>query len=222
MDKRCCTNADVFLFCFLGTMNVTMKPHITGVGMDTCYSCKSKDMIQSDSVNQTLWNVLIQAFVSNGSKSENSECRLNFMSHPGSNNYLLSLLTTSSLCFSFCTVTTCSADLPVTPTTPTTTTTAAPNSTTIAPHNTTTIPTTIPTTTPTPTLPPPVTGKYSIKQDENSTACLLASFGLRIGFKQGDVCSETQLIPLFYTQVIFVAVSYLVPFISICFRNIRR
>ncbi|XP_053179464.1 lysosome-associated membrane glycoprotein 2 isoform X2 [Scomber japonicus] len=149
-----------------GTMNVTMKPHIANVGMDTCYSCKSKDMIQSDSVNQTLWNVLIQAFVSNGSKSEN--------------------------------VTTCSADLPVTtvvPTTPTTTTTAAPNSTTIAPHNTTTPPTTIPTTTPTPTLPPPVTGKYSIKSDENSTACLLASFGLRIGFKQGDKYQEMNLDP---------------------------
>ncbi|XP_029918695.1 lysosome-associated membrane glycoprotein 2 isoform X2 [Myripristis murdjan] len=53
------------------TKNVTVKPHITDVGMDTSYSCKSKEMLQTDAVNQTLWNVLIQAFVSNGSKSEN-------------------------------------------------------------------------------------------------------------------------------------------------------
>ncbi|CAJ1058894.1 lysosome-associated membrane glycoprotein 2 isoform X1 [Xyrichtys novacula] len=58
------------------TMTVTFKPEITDVVKDTCYSCKSRDTIQSDMVNQTLWNVLMQAFVSNGSKSERiTSCR---------------------------------------------------------------------------------------------------------------------------------------------------
>ncbi|XP_035525454.1 lysosome-associated membrane glycoprotein 2 [Morone saxatilis] len=143
------------------TLTVTMKPHITNVGLDTCYSCKSKDTIEADGVNQTLWNVLIQAFVSNGNKSEN--------------------------------ITSCAADLPVTTVSPTTHATSTPapvtNATTAAP------PTTTPTTTPTPTLPPPSTGKYSIKPDDNSTACLLATFGLRIGVKQADKYQEMNFDP---------------------------
>ncbi|XP_069550361.1 lysosome-associated membrane glycoprotein 2 isoform X1 [Brachyistius frenatus] len=160
------------------TASVTVKPEITNVGVDTCYSCNSKDLIQIDSVNMTLWNVLIQAFITSGSKSEN--------------------------------VTSCAADLPtVSPTTvPTTTntttaapvtntTTAAPvtNTTTAAPvtNTTTPAPQPTPTPTPTPTLPTPTTGKYSIKPDENSTACLLVNFGLRIGFKQGEKYQEMNL-----------------------------
>ncbi|XP_022616040.1 lysosome-associated membrane glycoprotein 2 isoform X1 [Seriola dumerili] len=141
------------------TVSVTVKPQITNVGVDTCYSCKSEDVIQADFVNMTLWNVLIQAFVSNGSKSEK--------------------------------ITSCKADTPTTPVPPTThatsTTTAAPvtNSTSTAPP---------PTTTPTPTLPPPITGNYSIKSG-NSTACLLANFGLRIGFRQGEKYQEMNLEP---------------------------
>ncbi|XP_038555658.1 lysosome-associated membrane glycoprotein 2 isoform X1 [Micropterus salmoides] len=129
------------------TITVIAKPHITDVGMDTCYSCNSKEMIEGDSVNQTLWNVLIQAFVSNGTKSAN--------------------------------ITTCAADLPTTPTTTATTTSPAPP----------------PTTTPTPTLPTPTTGKYSVKPDENSTVCLLATFGLRIGVMQGKKYQEINLEP---------------------------
>ncbi|XP_071313422.1 lysosome-associated membrane glycoprotein 2 isoform X2 [Trachinotus anak] len=141
------------------TVSVTVKPQITNVGLDTCYSCKSEDMIQADLVNMTLWNVLMQAFVSNGSKSEK--------------------------------ITSCKADIPTTPVPPTThstsTTTAAPvtNTTSTAPP---------PTTTPTPTLPPPTTGKYSINPG-NGTACLLATFGLRIGFKQGEKYQEMNLEP---------------------------
>ncbi|XP_023253843.1 lysosome-associated membrane glycoprotein 2 [Seriola lalandi dorsalis] len=122
------------------TVSVTVKPQITNVGVDTCYSCKSEDVIRADFVNMTLWNVLIQAFVSNGSKSEK--------------------------------ITSCKADTPTTPVPPTThatsTTTAAPvtNSTSTAPP---------PTTTP--------------------TACLLANFGLRIGFKQGEKYQEMNLEP---------------------------
>ncbi|XP_069026543.1 lysosome-associated membrane glycoprotein 2 isoform X3 [Embiotoca jacksoni] len=151
------------------TASVTVKPEITNVGVDTCYSCNSKDLIQIDSLNMTLWNVLIQAFITNGSKSEN--------------------------------VTSCAADVPATTVSPTTvptttnTTTAAPvtNTTTAAPVTNTTTPAPQPTPTPTPALPTPTTGKYSIKPDENSTACLLVNFGLRIGFKQGEKYQEMNL-----------------------------
>ncbi|TDH07459.1 hypothetical protein EPR50_G00106110 [Perca flavescens] len=129
------------------TETVAVKTHITDVGVDTCYSCKSKDTIEADKVNQTLWNVLIQAFVTNNRTSKN--------------------------------ITSCAADVPTTPVAPTT---HAPSTTTAAPVTNST--TTAPTTTPTPTLPTPTTGKYSIKRDENSTACLIANIGLRIGFKQ--------------------------------------
>ncbi|XP_061642561.1 lysosome-associated membrane glycoprotein 2 isoform X1 [Phyllopteryx taeniolatus] len=136
------------------TLSVTVRPHITDVGMDTCYSCKSKETIQSDSVNQTLWNVLIQAFVSNGTHSEN--------------------------------LTTCAADLPATPT-------ASP--TTVAPVTNTTATTLSPTTSPTPALPTPATGKFSVKPDNNGTACLLANFALRLRVKQGEKYQEMNLDP---------------------------
>nr|XP_057932581.1 lysosome-associated membrane glycoprotein 2 isoform X2 [Doryrhamphus excisus] len=138
------------------TVSVTARPHITDVGMDTCYSCNSKETIQAESVNQTLWNMLIQAFVSNGTQSKN--------------------------------LTTCAADLP----TPAPTT---HNATTVAPVTNVTTPAPPPTTTPTPTMPTPSTGKYSIKPDDNSTACLLANFGLRIGVKQGEKYEEINLDP---------------------------
>ncbi|MEQ2273635.1 hypothetical protein XENORESO_006802, partial [Xenotaenia resolanae] len=151
-----------------GTVTVTAKPDITNVGLDTCYSCKSEEIIQaSPQVNMTLSNVLIQAFVVNGSKSEN--------------------------------LTTCAADQPVTPTTtptptPTPTPTHVTNTTTAAPTpNTTT--TVVPPTTPAPTLPTPTTGNYSIKTDTNGTVCLLANFGLRIGFQQDKKYREVNLEP---------------------------
>ncbi|XP_061747995.1 lysosome-associated membrane glycoprotein 2-like isoform X1 [Nerophis ophidion] len=138
------------------TVSVTVRPHITDVSMDTCYSCNSKETIEDESVNQTLWNVLIQAFVSNGTQSEN--------------------------------MTTCAADLP----TPAPT---APNTTTEAPVTNSTTPAPLPPTTPTPTLPTPATGKYTLKPDANSTACLLANFGLRVGIKQGEKYEEINLDP---------------------------
>ncbi|XP_062249095.1 lysosome-associated membrane glycoprotein 2 isoform X2 [Platichthys flesus] len=160
------------------TESVTVKSQITKVGVDTCYSCDSKDMIITDMVNMTLSSVLIQAFVSEGNKSEN--------------------------------ITSCSADSPPTtappttapPTTPppttqgTNATTPAPvtNATTPAPAPVTnaTTPAPPPTPTPTPTLLPPNIGKYSLNSD-NSTVCLLATFGLRIGIKQGETFQEMNL-----------------------------
>ncbi|KAM3612872.1 uncharacterized protein V6R79_016143 [Siganus canaliculatus] len=145
-----------------GIQTVTVKPHITDVALDTCYLCHSKDTIEDESVNQTLWNVLIQAFVSNGSKSEQN--------------------------------TVCAADVPTTtvsPTTHTSPTTTAP----VTNSTGTTAPPTTPTTTPSPTLPTPTVGQYSIKPDENSTACLLASFGLRVGIQHADKYEEMNLVP---------------------------
>lgn len=92
-------DADVFFKFLLATSTVSMKPHITGVTMDTCYSCKSNVMFESNSVNQTLWNVLIQAFVSNGSKSDRSKYSCSVTSHSSCNISLLLTLTVCSLCF---------------------------------------------------------------------------------------------------------------------------
>ncbi|KAM9377077.1 lysosome-associated membrane glycoprotein 2 isoform 2-T2 [Pholidichthys leucotaenia] len=117
------------------TMTVSVMPQITNVSLDTCYVCKSEDLIKAKNVNMTLWNVLIQAFVSNGTKSEN--------------------------------LTVCAADTP----------TPSPTNTT-----TTSTPATTPTPTPTPTLPTPTTRNYNVTK--NNTVCLLAIFGLRIGFNQ--------------------------------------
>ncbi|KAM9834621.1 lysosome-associated membrane glycoprotein 2 isoform X2 [Syngnathus typhle] len=136
------------------TLSVDVRPQITDVSMDTCYSCMSEETIRSDSVNQTLWNVLIQAFISNGTQSKN--------------------------------LTTCSADLPTTPT-------ASP--TTVAPVTNTTTSMPTPPTTPAPTLPTPTTGRFNIKPDENSTACLMANFALRIGVELGEKYQEMNLDP---------------------------
>lgn len=54
-------------------MSVSLKDWST-VKLDTCYSCKSPDLIREGAVNQTLFNVLVQAFVANGSKSAESKC----------------------------------------------------------------------------------------------------------------------------------------------------
>ncbi|CAN9515157.1 unnamed protein product [Ophioblennius macclurei] len=149
---------------------VTMKfpldmIHVT---MDTCYSCNSEEAIVMESVNITMQNVLIQAFVNNGSKSEN--------------------------------ITSCAADVPSpSPPTPPPTPSPTTNATTVEPVTNvtsaapTTTPTTTATTTPTPTLPVPTTGNYSLKA-ANQT-CLLANFGLRIGYKQGGKYQEQNFEP---------------------------
>ncbi|XP_056456798.1 lysosome-associated membrane glycoprotein 2 isoform X1 [Gadus chalcogrammus] len=131
------------------TMSVTVNVNATNLSkadLGTCYSCNSQDVIREGGVSQTLWSVLIQAFVANGSKSQE--------------------------------ITSCAADVPITPSpAPTNTSTAAPT-TAVAP--TTPIPT--------PTLPTPTTGKYHVTTGVNSTACLIADFGLSIGFKiQGQL-----------------------------------
>lgn len=68
-------------FILLGTAKATVVPEITNVGIDTSYSCKSEETLMAQSVNQTLWNVLIQAFVTNGTLSKNGEHSRN---HPPS------------------------------------------------------------------------------------------------------------------------------------------
>ncbi|CAB1456225.1 unnamed protein product [Pleuronectes platessa] len=180
------------------TESVTVKSQITNVGLDTCYSCSSKDMILTDMVNMTLSSMLIQAFVSEGNKSENiTSCSADSptTSPPTTSPSPTTLLPTTLL--------------PTTPppttqgtnaTTPgTNATTPAPppttqgtNATTPAPVTNATTPAPPPTPTPTPTLPPPIIGKYSLNSD-NSTVCLLATFGLRIGIKQGETYQEMNL-----------------------------
>ncbi|XP_039454007.1 lysosome-associated membrane glycoprotein 2 [Oreochromis aureus] len=157
---------------------------IKNIGMDTCYSCKSEDLIESGDVNITLWDVLIQAFISDGNKSsEISSCPADKpVSSTTAGPNTTSLLYKSDQAFIIPAAlkynTTTLA--PNTTTLAPNTTTLAPNTTTLAPNTTTT---TVPTTTPVPTLPVPSTGNYSIRADENGTVCLLANFGLRIGTK---------------------------------------
>ncbi|KAI1898104.1 hypothetical protein AGOR_G00068900 [Albula goreensis] len=52
------------------TKSVTFSPSISKVVMDTYYSCKSADTLDKDFVVQTLSNVSLQAFISNGNKSD--------------------------------------------------------------------------------------------------------------------------------------------------------
>ncbi|XP_005913221.1 lysosome-associated membrane glycoprotein 2 isoform X2 [Haplochromis burtoni] len=155
---------------------------IKNIGMDTCYSCKSEDLIESGDVNMTLWDVQIQAFISDGNKSsEISSCPAD---EPISSTTAAPNATTTTVPTTLAPNTTTLA--PNTTTLAPNTTTLAPNTTTLAPNTTTLAPNTttmpVPTTTPVPTLPVPSTGNYSIRT-ENGTVCLLANFGLRIGIK---------------------------------------
>lgn len=81
-DREALYRCSCVLESLSDTGTVTVTPHITDVGMDTCYSCKSRQTFEDESVNQTLWNVLIQAFVSNNSKSEVRKCRCSAIFHP--------------------------------------------------------------------------------------------------------------------------------------------
>ncbi|CAI5652616.1 unnamed protein product [Oreochromis niloticus] len=169
-----------------GTPTATGVLDIKNIGMDTCYSCKSEDLIESGDVNITLWDVLIQAFISDGNKSsEISSCPAD---KPVSSTTAGPNTTTTAAPNATTTLAPNTTTLaPNTTTLAPNTTTLAPNTTTLAPNTTTLAPntttTTVPTTTPVPTLPVPSTGNYSIRAGENGTVCLLANFGLRIGIK---------------------------------------
>ncbi|KAJ4945870.1 hypothetical protein JOQ06_023548 [Pogonophryne albipinna] len=178
------------------TTTIYVKPQIKNVGVDTCYSCKSEDTYKTDSVRQTLWNVLIQAFVINNSTSENiTPCAADV---PPTTPAALTTTTNSTTTDAPVTNST-TTDAPVTNSTTTdapvtnSTTTDAPvtnSTTTDAPptNSTTTAPP--PTPTPSPTLPAPTTGKYKLQPDVNSTACLLADFGLRFKIKDEEMNFE--------------------------------
>ncbi|KAJ8398019.1 hypothetical protein AAFF_G00433660 [Aldrovandia affinis] len=53
------------------TKSVAFNLSISDVVVDTYYSCKSEETMGKDSVTQKLWDVSLQAFIRNGSKSEN-------------------------------------------------------------------------------------------------------------------------------------------------------
>ncbi|XP_034546859.1 lysosome-associated membrane glycoprotein 2 isoform X2 [Notolabrus celidotus] len=193
------------------TLTVTVKPEITDVAKDTCYSCKSTDTFVSDTVNQTLWNVLMQAFVSNNSKSEEiTSCATDVpvipTTAPTTHAPTTHAPTTHAPTTPAPTTPAPTTHAPTThaptthaptthaptthaPTTHAPTTAPVTNATTAAPPPPTTTPT------PTPTLPTPALGKYSIKTGENGTVCLLADFGLRIGLKQGEKYQEMNFDP---------------------------
>ncbi|XP_034067670.1 lysosome-associated membrane glycoprotein 2 isoform X2 [Gymnodraco acuticeps] len=203
------------------TTTIYVKPQIKDVGVDTCYSCESEDTYVTDSVRQTLWNVLIQAFVINNSTSENiTPCAADVSpTTPAALTTTTTSTTTTSTTTTSTTTTSTTTDAPVTNSTTTdapvtnstttdapvtnstttdapvtnSTTTDAPvtnSTTTDAPptNSTTTAPP--PTPTPTPTLPAPTTGKYKLQPDVNSTACLLADFGLRFKVKDEEMNFE--------------------------------
>uniref|UniRef100_A0A3P9K3N1 Lysosomal-associated membrane protein 2 n=1 Tax=Oryzias latipes TaxID=8090 RepID=A0A3P9K3N1_ORYLA len=119
-------------------VTVTQKAQISEIDLNTCYSCKSQDIIQAEGTTMTLWNVLIQAFIPDGRMSQDI-----------------------TLCAADAVTTTAPTTTSTTTTAPTTTntTTTAPtttNTTTTAPPVTNTT-TTAPPTTNTTTTAPPVT-----------------------------------------------------------------
>ncbi|XP_033994963.1 lysosome-associated membrane glycoprotein 2 isoform X1 [Trematomus bernacchii] len=223
------------------TTTIYAKPQIKDVGVDTCYSCKSEDTYETDSVSQTLRNVLIQAFVINNSTSENiTPCAADEPTTPAAPTTTVPPTTTTEAPVTNSTTTdapttdapvtnstttdapvtnstttdapvtnstttdapvtnSTTTDAPVTNSTTTdapvtnSTTTDAPvtnSTTTDAPVTNSTTPAPPPTPTPTPTLPAPTTGKYTVQPDVNSTACLLADFGLRFKIKDEEMNFE--------------------------------
>ncbi|XP_054452945.1 lysosome-associated membrane glycoprotein 2 isoform X2 [Anoplopoma fimbria] len=132
-----------------GTVTVSVKPHVGDVGLDTCYSCKSKETIEAESVNQTLWDVHIQAFVSDNIISENiTSCAADVPSTPAVPT-IHATTTTPVAPTTISTTTTSTTTTPAAPTTTSTTTT----STTTTPAAPTTTSTTTTSTTTTPAAP---------------------------------------------------------------------
>ncbi|XP_010764722.1 lysosome-associated membrane glycoprotein 2 isoform X1 [Notothenia coriiceps] len=193
------------------TTTIYVKPEIKDVGVDTFYSCQSEDTYETDSVRQTLRNVLIQAFVINNSTSENiTLCAADVPTTPAALIAIVLPTTTTTVPTPTTTTTAPTTTVPPTTTTTAPTTTVPPTTTTEAPvtnstttdapvtnstttdapvtNSTTTAPP--PTPTPTPTLPAPTTGKYKLQPDVNSTACLLADFGLRFKIKDEEMNFE--------------------------------
>ncbi|XP_054886371.1 lysosome-associated membrane glycoprotein 2 isoform X1 [Poeciliopsis prolifica] len=171
------------------TVTVKAKPDIKDVGVNMCYLCKSKDtIIASPQANMTLSDVLIQAFVINGTKSKNQTVCPADKPAPTTPTPTTVAPTTNAT-----TVAPTTNATTVAPTTNATTVAPTTNTTTVAPATNAT--TAAPPTTPTPTLPTPTVGNYSIKHDANSTACLLANFGLRIGFTQNKKYQEVNFDP---------------------------
>ncbi|XP_064206555.1 lysosome-associated membrane glycoprotein 2-like isoform X1 [Anguilla rostrata] len=84
---------------------------------------------------------------------------------------------------------------PLAPTTaPTNATTAPPPVPTTAGNGTTAPPPQTTTAAPSP-MPPPSVGNYSVRNDVNSTACLMATMGLQISYKDGEVFKTINLDP---------------------------
>lgn len=74
--KRPHNDINMFSLSHTDVKTSAVTPLITGIGLETCYSCKSNDVIENKLVNQTLWNVLIQAFITSSTKSDKCKCVL--------------------------------------------------------------------------------------------------------------------------------------------------
>uniref|UniRef100_A0A3P9HWJ4 Lysosomal-associated membrane protein 2 n=1 Tax=Oryzias latipes TaxID=8090 RepID=A0A3P9HWJ4_ORYLA len=132
-------------------VTVTQKAHISEIDLNTCYSCKSQDIVQAEGTTMTLWNVLIQAFIPDGRMSQDI-----------------------TLCAADAVTTTAPTTTSTTttaPTTTSTTTTAPPttNTTTTAPPTTNTTTTAPPTTNTTTTAPPTTNTTTTAPPTTNTT-----------------------------------------------------
>ncbi|XP_024139360.1 lysosome-associated membrane glycoprotein 2 isoform X1 [Oryzias melastigma] len=192
-------------------LTVTQKPQMSEIDLNTCYFCKSQDVVQAGETTMTLWDVLIQAFITKGTPSQDMTlCAADSPTTTTTTTTATTTTTTTTATTTTTLATTTNATTTTTTTAPpatnttttappaTNTTTTAPpvtNTTTTAPPVTNTTTTAPPTTTsPTPTLPPPSTGKYNLTTP-NNTVCLLASFALRISYTQDGKKGELNLDP---------------------------
>ncbi|XP_028315470.1 lysosome-associated membrane glycoprotein 2 isoform X2 [Gouania willdenowi] len=113
---------------------VKVRPHIPDVELGTCYTCKSKDTIHiSPTVNMTLWNVVIQAFISDGAKSQKTTpCPADGPPYPSPTSITTTASTTTTTAASTTTTTAASTTTASTTTASTTAASTTTASTTAA------------------------------------------------------------------------------------------
>ncbi|KAF6732397.1 Lysosome-associated membrane glycoprotein 2 [Oryzias melastigma] len=206
-------------------LTVTQKPQMSEIDLNTCYFCKSQDVVQAGETTMTLWDVLIQAFITKGTPSQDMTLCAADSSTTTTTTTTATTTTTLATTTNATTTTTTTAP-PVTNTTTTTappttnTTTTAPpvtnTTTTTAPPVTNTTTTTAPPVTNTTTTAPPATNTTTTAPPTttsptptlpppstgkynlttpNNTVCLLASFALRISYTQDGKKEELNLDP---------------------------
>ncbi|RVE67445.1 hypothetical protein OJAV_G00103310 [Oryzias javanicus] len=206
-------------------VSVTQKSEMSEIDLNTCYFCKSQDVVQAGLTTMTLWDVLIQAFITKGTPSqEMTLCAADSSTTPTTTTTTPTTTTTTNATTTTSTTTnattttstttnattTTSTTTNATTTTSTTTnaTTTAPpttNATTTAPPTTNATTTAPPTTNATTTTPsttasptptlPPPSTGKYNLTTPNNTVCLLASFALQISYTKDGKKEELNLDP---------------------------